>query len=74
MEMFESGELAELLSVEQPELGEEPAEPEQPVQQRPIGLENRLDLGGRGLRAGGELFSRSQREGDAAGCADTGRS
>lgn len=41
MEMFESGELAELLGVDQPEL-EEPAEPEQPVQQRPIGLENRL--------------------------------
>ena len=44
MEMFESGELAELLGVEQPDLGEEPApEPEQPVQQRPIGLENRLN-------------------------------
>jgi len=41
MEMFESGELAELLGVDQPEL-EEAAEPEQPVQQRPIGLENRL--------------------------------
>ena len=41
MEMFESGELADLLGVEQPELEEEPA-PEQPVQQRPIGLENRL--------------------------------
>ena len=41
MEMFESGELANLLGVEQPEL-DEPAEPEQPVQQRPIGLENRL--------------------------------
>jgi monothiol glutaredoxin len=44
MEMFESGELAELLGVEQPDLSEEPApEPEQPVQQRPIGLENRLN-------------------------------
>ena len=43
MEMFESGELANLLGVEQPELDEEPAEPEQPVQQRPIGLENRLN-------------------------------
>ena len=44
LEMFESGELAELLGVEQPDLGEEPAEePEQPVQQRPIGLENRLN-------------------------------
>jgi monothiol glutaredoxin len=42
MEMFESGELAELLGVEQPE---EPAEPEpQPEPaRRPIGLENRLD-------------------------------
>ena len=44
MEMFESGELAELLGVEQPDLGDEPAaEPEQPVQQGPIGLENRLN-------------------------------
>ena len=42
MEMFESGELAQLLGVDQPEL-EEPAEAEQPVQQRPIGLENRLN-------------------------------
>jgi monothiol glutaredoxin len=43
MEMFESGELADLLGVEQPELEESAApEPEQPVQQRPIGLENRL--------------------------------
>ena len=43
MEMFESGELAELLGAEQPDLSDEPAqEPEQPVQQRPIGLENRL--------------------------------
>jgi len=41
MEMFESGELAQLLGVEQPELESEP-EPEQPVQQR-IGLENRLN-------------------------------
>jgi monothiol glutaredoxin len=40
MEMFESGELAVLLGVEQPEAAEEP-EPE--VAQRPIGLENRLD-------------------------------
>jgi monothiol glutaredoxin len=44
MEMFESGELAQLLGVEQPDLGDEPAEePEQPVQQGPIGLENRLN-------------------------------
>ena len=42
MEMFESGELANLLGVEQPQLDDEPAEPEQPVQQAPIGLENRL--------------------------------
>jgi monothiol glutaredoxin len=42
MEMFESGDLAETLGVEQPDLGEAPAEPEQPQQQRPIGLENRL--------------------------------
>jgi monothiol glutaredoxin len=42
MEMFESGELAETLGVEQPDLDDAPAEPEQP-QQRPIGLENRLN-------------------------------
>jgi monothiol glutaredoxin len=42
-EMFESGELAQTLGVEQPDLGEAPAEPEQPQQQRPIGLENRLN-------------------------------
>ena len=40
MEMYESGELAELLGVEQPE---ESPEPEPEVAQRPIGLENRLD-------------------------------
>jgi monothiol glutaredoxin len=38
MEMFESGELAQLLGVEQ---AEAPAEPE--VAKQPIGLENRLD-------------------------------
>ena len=43
MEMFESGELAETLGVGQPDLAEAPAEPEQPQQQRPIGLENRLN-------------------------------
>jgi monothiol glutaredoxin len=42
IEMFESGELAELLGVEQPEAVEAEPEPE-PVPQRPIGLENRLD-------------------------------
>jgi monothiol glutaredoxin len=41
VEMFESGELADLLGVEQPEEAPEPAQPE-PVK-RPIGLENRLD-------------------------------
>jgi monothiol glutaredoxin len=41
MEMFESGELAELLGAEQPEASEPEPQPE-PVQ-RPIGLENRLD-------------------------------
>ena len=41
MEMFESGELAEVLGVEQPELVEEEPAEQQP-QQRPIGLENRL--------------------------------
>jgi monothiol glutaredoxin len=44
MEMFESGELAETLGVEQPELGEAGGEPEaEQPQQRPIGLENRLN-------------------------------
>jgi monothiol glutaredoxin len=47
MEMFESGELAELLGVEQPELEEEPTvpepEPELPQRQTGIGLENRLN-------------------------------
>jgi monothiol glutaredoxin len=41
MEMFESGELAELLGAEQPEAFEPEPQPE-PVK-RPIGLENRLD-------------------------------
>jgi len=44
MEMFESGELADTLGVEQPDLDEAPAETEaQQPQQRPIGLENRLN-------------------------------
>jgi monothiol glutaredoxin len=42
MEMFESGELAELLGVEQPAESVEPEPPAEPVR-RPIGLENRLD-------------------------------
>jgi monothiol glutaredoxin len=44
MEMFESGELASLLGAEQPAEEAFEAEPQpEPVQQRPIGLENRLD-------------------------------
>ena len=44
MEMFESGDLAETLGVEQPDLEEAPAEPEHELPQRQsgIGLENRL--------------------------------
>ena len=44
MEMFESGDLAETLGVEQPDLAEAPDEPEQELPQRQsgIGLENRL--------------------------------
>ena len=44
MEMFESGDLAETLGVEQPDLAEAPNEPEQELPQRQsgIGLENRL--------------------------------
>jgi monothiol glutaredoxin len=38
-EMYENGELAETLGVDQPEEEPEPAQPAQ----RPIGLENRLD-------------------------------
>jgi monothiol glutaredoxin len=42
MEMFESGELAEVLGVEQPAEAEAP-EPAAPARQAPIGLENRLN-------------------------------
>jgi monothiol glutaredoxin len=42
MEMFESGELAELLGAEAPAEQFEPEPQPEPVQ-RPIGLENRLD-------------------------------
>ena len=42
MEMFESGELAELLGAEPPDEPFE-AEPQPEPVQRPIGLENRLD-------------------------------
>jgi monothiol glutaredoxin len=42
MEMYESGELAEALGVEQPtEAAEQPAEPTSPAS-APLGLENRL--------------------------------
>jgi len=41
LEMFESGELAELLGVEQPVLEPEP-QAEAPTQSAPMGLENRL--------------------------------
>jgi monothiol glutaredoxin len=41
-EMYESGELAELLGVEQPEFEPEPPSVEPPVQSAPLGLENRL--------------------------------
>jgi monothiol glutaredoxin len=41
-EMYESGELAEALGVEQPEEAEEEPEVQQP-QRAPLGIENRLD-------------------------------
>ena len=44
MEMYETGELAELLGVEQPEEEPEPPSVQQPVQAAaPMQLENRLD-------------------------------
>jgi hypothetical protein len=42
LEMFESGELAEMLGVEQPAEADLP-EPEPEPRQPPLGLENRLD-------------------------------
>src|SRR5689334_25033335 len=42
-EMYESGELADLLGVEQPEDDPEPPSVEPPIQSAPLGLENRLD-------------------------------
>jgi monothiol glutaredoxin len=42
LEMYESGELAELLGVQQPEQPDVPA-PEPEARQAPIGLENRLN-------------------------------
>ena len=43
MEMYETGELAELLGVEQPEDEPEPPSVEPAVQAAPMQLENRLD-------------------------------
>ena len=43
MEMYETGELAELLGVEQPEEEPDPPSVQQPVQAAPMQLENRLD-------------------------------
>jgi monothiol glutaredoxin len=42
MEMYETGELADLLGVEQPEDDPEPPSVEAPLQSAPMGLENRL--------------------------------
>jgi monothiol glutaredoxin len=42
LEMYESGELAEVLGVEQPAAPAPAEEPPAVAQQRPIGLENRL--------------------------------
>jgi monothiol glutaredoxin len=42
-EMYETGELAEMLGVEQPEEEPEPPSVQQPVQAAPMQLENRLD-------------------------------
>jgi monothiol glutaredoxin len=42
-EMYETGELAELLGVERPEEEPEPPSVQQPVQAAPMQLENRLD-------------------------------
>jgi monothiol glutaredoxin len=42
MEMYESGELAEMLGVEQPEIEPEPPSVQPPQQSAPLGLENRL--------------------------------
>jgi monothiol glutaredoxin len=41
-EMYESGELADLLDVEQPEDEPEPPSVQPPAQSAPVGLENRL--------------------------------
>jgi monothiol glutaredoxin len=41
-EMYDSGELAEVLGVEQPDATPEPAPAGEPVQAAPLGIENRL--------------------------------
>jgi monothiol glutaredoxin len=41
-EMYESGELAEVLGTEQPDATPEPAPAGEPVQAAPLGIENRL--------------------------------
>ncbi len=58
MEMFESGDLAETLGVEQPDLDEAPAEPEQRAAAAPERNRARKpsELGGRGLCAAGQLL------------------
>ena len=43
LEMYESGELAELLGVEQPDEPELEPDPEPAPQQAPLGIENRLN-------------------------------
>ena len=42
-EMYETGELAQVLGVEQPELAATPAPEGEPVQAAPLGIENRLN-------------------------------
>ena len=41
-EMYETGELAQVLGVEQPEMAAAPAPEGEPVQAAPLGIENRL--------------------------------
>ena len=76
MEMFESGELAELLGVEQPDLGDEPRRGAGAA--RPAASDRArepAELGGRGLRAAAEAASAAPTgSAYAAGCAGTRRS